>query len=180
MFGKTEWVRLRLATKFCLILWFAYTVHAFAADKPLQLRVLSYNIHHGRGADDKVDLQRIAGVINEARPDLVALQEVDSGVKRSASIGEPRHDKIITSHAEVLNRQVRQSCGRRFQRLTNAHSKSLRHHAAMTTIFVCWYNFVRSHETIKKNASDGGRLDEQAVDDSRDVGAGSGGLVRDV
>ncbi len=48
------------------------------------LRVLSYNIHHGRGMDDKVDLQRIAKVIRDARPDLVALQEVDRGTTRTA------------------------------------------------------------------------------------------------
>jgi len=33
--------------------------------------------------DKKLDLQRIADVINQERPDLVALQEVDRGVKRT-------------------------------------------------------------------------------------------------
>lgn len=53
-----------------------------------RLRVMSYNIHHGRGTDDEVDLERIAEVINEARPDLVAVQEVDVGVNRSGRIDE--------------------------------------------------------------------------------------------
>jgi hypothetical protein len=37
---------------------------------------------------------------------------------------------------------------RRFTRLTNAHSKSHKHHVAMQAIFVAWYNFCRKHETL--------------------------------
>src|SRR5688500_20212310 len=44
---------------------------------------MTYNIHVGVGMDKKLDLQRIADVINAARPDLVGLQEVDRGVKRT-------------------------------------------------------------------------------------------------
>jgi len=47
------------------------------------LRVMTYNIHVGVGMDKKLDLQRIAGVINAEHPDLVGLQEVDRGVKRT-------------------------------------------------------------------------------------------------
>src|SRR5690606_25035110 len=46
-------------------------------------RVMSYNIHHGRGMDDRVDLERIAEAIKKANPDLVALQEVDRGTRRT-------------------------------------------------------------------------------------------------
>src|SRR5215510_5315091 len=47
------------------------------------LRVMTYNIHVGVGMDKKLDLQRIADVINAEKPDLVGLQEVDRGVKRT-------------------------------------------------------------------------------------------------
>ena len=47
------------------------------------IRVMTYNIHVGVGMDKKLDLQRIADVINAAHPDLVGLQEVDRGVKRT-------------------------------------------------------------------------------------------------
>ena len=47
------------------------------------LRVMSYNIHVGVGMDKKLDLQRIADVIKQEKPDLVGLQEVDRGVKRT-------------------------------------------------------------------------------------------------
>lgn len=67
-----------------------------ATDKSLPLRVLSYNIHHGEGSDGKVDLQRIARVINDAHPDLVALQEVDSGTKRTHGVDQPRQLADLT------------------------------------------------------------------------------------
>ena len=44
---------------------------------------MTYNIHVGVGMDKKLDLQRIADVINREKPDLVGLQEVDRGVKRT-------------------------------------------------------------------------------------------------
>jgi endonuclease/exonuclease/phosphatase family metal-dependent hydrolase len=44
---------------------------------------MTYNIHVGVGMDKKLDLQRIADVINKEKPDLVGLQEVDRGVKRT-------------------------------------------------------------------------------------------------
>lgn len=47
------------------------------------IRVMTYNIHIGVGMDKKLDLQRIADVINRERPDLVGLQEVDRGVTRT-------------------------------------------------------------------------------------------------
>src|SRR6185436_14070578 len=44
------------------------------------IRVMTYNIHVGVGMDKKIDLPRIAAVINKQRADLVGLQEVDRGV----------------------------------------------------------------------------------------------------
>ncbi len=63
------------------------------AVKPLRLRVLTYNIHHGEGMDRKIDLPRIAAIIKEAKADVVALQEVDvktrrvGGVDQAAELG---------------------------------------------------------------------------------------------
>ncbi len=51
---------------------------------PVTLRVMTYNIHHGEGLDGKVDLARIAALIKQERADIVALQEVDKGVARTA------------------------------------------------------------------------------------------------
>lgn len=56
---------------------------------PLRLRVLTYNIHHAEGIDRKLDLVRIARVIKDAQPDVVALQEVDQGVERTDRVDQP-------------------------------------------------------------------------------------------
>src|SRR5882672_912475 len=53
-----------------------------------KLRVMTYNIHVGVGMDKKLDLPRIAAVINAQHPDLVGLQEVDRGVTRTQRIDE--------------------------------------------------------------------------------------------
>lgn len=52
------------------------------------IRVMTYNIHVGVGMDKKLDLARIAAVINAQHPDLVGLQEVDRGVERTQRIDE--------------------------------------------------------------------------------------------
>ena len=50
------------------------------------VRLLTWNIHKGIGSlDRRYDLDRIASVIEYYAPDIVALQEVDDGVPRSAS-----------------------------------------------------------------------------------------------
>jgi endonuclease/exonuclease/phosphatase family metal-dependent hydrolase len=41
------------------------------------LRVMTFNIHHGVGTDEVLDLSRIASVIRDGKPDVVALQEAD-------------------------------------------------------------------------------------------------------
>lgn len=61
------------------------------------LRVMTYNIHVGVGMDKKLDLQRIANVINEQHPDLVGLQEVDRGVKRTEGRDEIAELAKLTS-----------------------------------------------------------------------------------
>jgi endonuclease/exonuclease/phosphatase family metal-dependent hydrolase len=53
-------------------------------DHSPSFRVMTFNIHHGEGLDGRVDLPRIAEVIRRERADLVALQEVDKGVQRTA------------------------------------------------------------------------------------------------
>lgn len=67
--------------------------------EPDQLRVLCYNIHYGQGNDGRYDIERLAQVILQAKPDLVALQEVDVGVKRSGRIHEARRLGELTGLA---------------------------------------------------------------------------------
>jgi endonuclease/exonuclease/phosphatase family metal-dependent hydrolase len=53
-----------------------------------ELRILSWNLHHGVGEDHKLDLERIAALIREQKPDLVALQEVDNKCRRSKTVDQ--------------------------------------------------------------------------------------------
>ena len=38
---------------------------------------------------------------------------------------------------------------RRLTRLTDAHSKKWENHQAMISLWLCWYNWVRVHSTLK-------------------------------
>lgn len=49
-------------------------------------RFMSYNIHHGEGTDQALNLDRIATIINQAACDVVALQEVDSVTQRTSGM----------------------------------------------------------------------------------------------
>ncbi len=69
-----------MTSRFLLFLAAAATL---AAQTPATLRVMSYNIHHGEGIDGRIDLERIAKVITDAKADIVGLQEVDRGVQRT-------------------------------------------------------------------------------------------------
>jgi endonuclease/exonuclease/phosphatase family metal-dependent hydrolase len=82
-------MRLFLALMVCLPAW--------AACK--EVRVLTYNIHHGEGIDGKFDLARIAKVIRQSRADIVALQEVDQRTKRIGGVD------TLTTLAELTRRR---------------------------------------------------------------------------
>ena len=92
---STSCKRILFPTLCCV---FLFGVHAFA-EEPSQLRVLCYNIHYGQGTDGKYDVERLAEVINAAKPDLVALQEVDVGVRRSGRVHQARRLGELTGMA---------------------------------------------------------------------------------
>ena len=47
------------------------------------LRLMTYNVRNANGMDGICNYQRVANVINNARPDIVAIQELDSMTARS-------------------------------------------------------------------------------------------------
>lgn len=55
----------------------------------IKMRVVSYNIRHGAGMDDSVQIARTADFLQELGPDIVGLQEVDLNVNRSGSVNQP-------------------------------------------------------------------------------------------
>jgi endonuclease/exonuclease/phosphatase family metal-dependent hydrolase len=58
------------------------------ASEPTELRLMTYNIHHGEGTDGKLDLERIATIIKKQNCDLVALQEIDRNTSRSQQVDQ--------------------------------------------------------------------------------------------
>ena len=54
--------------------------------KERTVRIMSYNIRHGWGLDNKIDIDRIGKLINDVQPEVIGLQEVDSVVNRSGNI----------------------------------------------------------------------------------------------
>jgi len=79
---------------------------ASCGELPRQFRVLSYNIHHGEGMDRKVDLERIAAVINGAKPDVAAIQEVDQGTARTGRLDMPAELARLTGMQPVFARNI--------------------------------------------------------------------------
>jgi endonuclease/exonuclease/phosphatase family metal-dependent hydrolase len=72
-------------------------------------RVLVYNIHAGKDASGTVNLERVADIITGTRTDLVLLQEVDKGTRRSGGIDQPARLAELTglhvSFGNTLNYQ---------------------------------------------------------------------------
>ena len=69
--------------------------------------------------------------------------------EKKAVFGSPDVNNICTSHIESLNQKLRLNL-KRFTRLTQAHSKSLKHHVAMQAIYFASYNFCRVHSSLGK------------------------------
>ncbi len=71
-----------------------------------QLVVMSYNIRYGLGMDDRLDLARIADVINSVNPDIVSVQEVDRVVRRSGGVDQAEELGRLTGMHAVFGRAI--------------------------------------------------------------------------
>ena len=77
-----------------------------SAQEPLRIRVLTWNIRHSEGLDKKVDLDRVTQAIAGAKPDLVALQEVDVGTKRTGKVDQAAALAKATNMNFVFGRAI--------------------------------------------------------------------------
>ena len=105
------------------------------ADESATFRVLTYNIHHAEGPDGRIDVLRIAEVIQRERADIVALQEVDRGVARTMQRDLPAELAELTGLTAVFRNNHFHQGGEygnailsRFPilRVTNTHYRMLR------------------------------------------------------
>lgn len=70
------------------------------------IRVLSYNIHHGAGMDRQLDLERIAKVIANVKPDIVAMQEVEVNTRRTKQVDQPKVLGELTGMHHVFGKAI--------------------------------------------------------------------------
>ena len=80
-----------------LLLTLCLTLFSSEAQNPLQqegsrfpqkertVRIMSYNIHHGQGMDDKMDIERIGNLIIDAQPEVIGLQEDRKSTRLNSS-----------------------------------------------------------------------------------------------
>ncbi|MBC8326256.1 MAG: endonuclease/exonuclease/phosphatase family protein [Verrucomicrobia subdivision 3 bacterium] len=73
---------------------------------PVRLRVLCYNIHHAAGVDGKLDVPRIARVIQSVKPDLVTLQEVDRNTTRTGKVDQAAELARLTRMHHVFGANI--------------------------------------------------------------------------
>jgi len=85
---------------------------------------------YGQHGDERYSPPRITEVISKVRD------------------GRPDPAHISTSHIERQNLTMRMQL-RRFTRLTNAFSKKLDNLKATVTLYFAWYNFCRTHQTLR-------------------------------
>lgn len=75
-------------------------------DSSRVVRILTYNIYHGETMKGDFDLDRIAGVINQTDPDLVALQEVDFFTRRALNMDLATELGMRTGLAPLFGRAM--------------------------------------------------------------------------
>jgi endonuclease/exonuclease/phosphatase family metal-dependent hydrolase len=88
--------------------WFLVVHLGVAArgELPREIRVVTYNIHHGEGLDREFDLKRIANLLLAVEPHVVALQEVDQGTKRVSGVDQPAELAKLTGMKVVYGRNI--------------------------------------------------------------------------
>lgn len=88
---------------FCAILLLTCVAKDCFAQEIHQLKILSYNVHHCRGLDEKIDLPRIAKIIKDCDPDFVALQEIDNKTRRCGGVDQAAELGRLTGlHAQFF------------------------------------------------------------------------------
>ena len=73
------------------------------------------------------------------------------GIDKNRVMGDPDPDQVSTSYIERQNLTMRMNV-RRLTRLTNGFSKKIENHKHALSLHYMYYNFVRKHQTLTKQA----------------------------
>lgn len=74
--------------------------------KPITLKVMTFNIHHGENNLGKTNLTRVVELLKQHKPDFVALQEIDSGVVRSGKLNQMRIMSLLSGYHEAFAKAI--------------------------------------------------------------------------
>jgi transposase-like protein/IS1 family transposase len=96
---------------------------------------------------DYAQLIKLYGRTEGEAPEWYAPSRVVEAIPVCVS-GDPKIERISTSHVERSNLSVRMHL-RRFTRLTNGFSKKLDGLKAAIALYMTWYNFCRVHQTLR-------------------------------
>jgi endonuclease/exonuclease/phosphatase family metal-dependent hydrolase len=66
------------------------------------IRVMSFNIHHGRGVDGRLDLTRVAAEVRDSGADIVGLQEVDRHWSERSDLADQPAELARALHMHVV------------------------------------------------------------------------------
>jgi len=99
-------IRTCLLSSLVALLVFVGPACSSHAELPVEIRVVTYNIHHGEGTDRKFDLSRIAKRMMAERPDIIALQEVDQKTRRASGVDQPAEFAKLTGMRVVFGRNI--------------------------------------------------------------------------
>ncbi len=77
-----------------------------AADRPVRIKVMSFNMQHGVYEDDAIDLKRVAKVIRSQKPDIVCLLEEDVFTERSGRVGQMNAVAKLTRLTPVFGKAI--------------------------------------------------------------------------
>ena len=102
-----DWTRIVLRPLvWALLIVVSHCINASHAELPTEIRVVTYNIHHGEGVDGQFDLKRIASLLLAVEPHIVALQEVDQGTRRASGVDQPAELAKLTGMEVVFGRNI--------------------------------------------------------------------------
>ncbi len=81
--------------------------------KPVQFTVLSLNFNHGVSPDGKTNLLKLVDVIKKHSPDVVAIQDIDSGMVRSGKLNQLRVLSLLTGYEPVFGEAAKDNGGKK-------------------------------------------------------------------
>jgi endonuclease/exonuclease/phosphatase family metal-dependent hydrolase len=96
---------LRLCAALVLVAACAQRPSTQAASNSI-VKVLVYNVHAGKDAAGRDNLQRVADVVRQYDADIVLLQEVDKGTRRSGKVDQPAEYARRTGYNVAFGRSL--------------------------------------------------------------------------